>query len=1010
MKEWQNLYSNKHVSTHEALSKIRNGQTIFIGSGCGEPLILTEALAGMAPKFWDLQIIHLSAQAESKLAKPELVNSFRYNTFYIGRGLEKAVANGTADYTPIDISRFPSCVTAGIISIDVALIQVSTPDTSGNCSLGISVDAVKTAVENADLVIAQINENMPVTMGDSMIPVDKIHYLIDGTAPLTEVPGHELDPVSLTIGRYIARLITDGTTLHFDRSVISTAAMRYLDSKRHLGIHTDILTDEVFRLLKSGVITNKKKSFKKNKIIATMVMGSHGLYQNVNQNPNIEIHPINFVNDPFIIAKNKKMVSVLSIEKIELSGMPWADIGEASHINNLPSSMDFVIGSNRSENGFSIMALHSTSPDGTESRIVAERVAKGVSFSRSKVDFVVTEYGYVYLYGLSYRERAIALISIAHPKFRKQLLKEAKKFNYVGKNQIIVDCPESGMVYPHHYECTHTFKGGLEVFFRPIKPSDARRMQLTFYSLSLETIRMRYHGSIKKLSNETAQMLCNIDYSKDMAIVGLVGPRENPRIVAEGRYTYNPSSKMGEFDIIVHDDYQRLGLGIFLANYLKKIAYASGLSGVYAEVIPHHGGAMGLLNRAWPTAKKQFELGTCTFVVKFPEEDLARPKGSIIVYSGRFSDYSYGEEHPYKTDRATITLNLINRQGYLNEPWMKVEEPKMMTKKLLIESHDPGFISALEKCNSGQFKKEFLLNYNLGGDDCPIFPGLFDYIMLYTSATFTGVERIIKDKVNIAFNFVGGFHHASRNHAEGFCYINDIIVAIDTFLAHGYRVAYIDLDAHHGNGVESAYYRDDRVLTVSLHESGKTLYPWSGFKESIGEDIGKGFNINIPLPVDTDDEAYEWVFDRLVTPAVSMFKPTVVVAVVGADSHKSDPLSNLKLTNGSMANLMKTIRDYSHHLLLLGGGGYNIKSTSRAWCRVWAAANRIDAMPDYLLVLGGTFMGSQELQGAEIVDREFRISGTKKKKIMSELEDVVRFHEKNTFPIIKKYYKSNNKS
>jgi len=1007
VKNWQALFAGKVVSIEKAISKIRNGQTIFIGSGCGEPLLLTEALARMAPKFWDLQVIHLIAQEESKLARPELVNSFRYNTFYVGRGLADAVANGTADYTPINISKLPSAMDRGIISVDVALIQVSPPDHEGQCSLGISVDAVKAAVENAHLVIAQVNENLPVSMGNSMISVDHIQYLVQGNAPLIEAPSRELDPVSLTIGSFIAKLIADGMTLHFDSSIISAATMRYLDTKKNLGIHTDMLTDEIFRLIKTGVVTNKKKSFKKNKTIATIVMGSKYLYQALDRNPHIEIHPIDFVSDPFIIAKNRKMVSVLSIDKIELSGMPWADINEASHIHSLPSSMDFINGSNRSENGFTILALKSTSSDGLDSQIVAERVSKGVSFSRGKVDFVVTEYGSVYLNGLSYRERAVALISIAHPKFRKKLLEEAKKFNYVGKEQIIIDCPNSGMIYPHHYELAHTFKGGLEVFFRPIKPEDARRLQLMFYSLSPETVRMRYHGTIKQLTNKTAQMLSNIDYSKDMAIVGLIGPRENRRMIAEGRYTYNPNNHMGEFDIVVHDDYQRYGIGIFLANYLNKIAYTSGLSGVYAEVIPHHRGAMGLLSKAWPTAKKHFELGTCTFKVKFPKEDISRPKGSIIIYSGRFSDFSYGEDHPFKTDRANITLNLINQQGYLDEPWMKVKEPIMITKEHLVESHDPEFIDALKKANSGEFDKENFLRFNIGGDDCPVFPGLFDYILLYTSATLTGVDLIMKEKANVVFNLVGGFHHASRSHAEGFCYVNDIIVAIDAFLAHGFRVAYIDLDAHHGNGVQDAYYKDDRVLVISLHESGKILYPWSGFKEEIGEDIGKGFTMNIPLPSGTDDEVYEWVFNQLVPPAVNSFRPTVVVACVGADTHKSDPLSTLNLTNEGMVNVMKQIRDFSRHMLLLGGGGYNLKSTSRAWCRIWAAANRIHAMPDYLLVMGGSFIGSEEIKGAGIMDRAFRLSGKVKDNIMRELKEIVLFHEEVTLQLIKQRNKAN---
>jgi len=323
----------------------------------------------------------------------------------------------------------------------------------------------------------------------------------------------------------------------------------------------------------------------------------------------------------------------------------------------------------------------------------------------------------------------------------------------------------------------------------------------------------------------------------------------------------------------------------------------------------------------------------------------------------------------------------------------------MIGRERLIESHDPAFVDALEKANSGEWD-DSLVKFNLGGEDTPVFKNLFDYVLLYTSATLTGVDLIISENANVVFNPLGGFHHSSRNCAEGFCYVNDVIVAIDAFLANGLRVAYIDIDAHHGNGVQSAYYDDDRVLTVSIHQTGKSLYPWSGFVEEIGEKKGLGYNINIPLPHGTDDESFEMVFDGIVPKAVKQFQPNVVVAVVGADTHKNDPLTDLNLTNNGMVEAIKRIREYSHHLLLLGGGGYNVKSTSQAWCRMWAAVNRKDSIPVYLTVLGGTFMSSEGLEGGEIVDLTYRITGEEKDKILDELDRVILFHEKNTLPLI----------
>jgi acetoin utilization deacetylase AcuC-like enzyme/acyl-CoA hydrolase/ribosomal protein S18 acetylase RimI-like enzyme len=999
-KKWQEKYKDKLTSAIEALTQIKNGQTIFVGSGAGEPSLLTWTLSGMAPRFWDIEVIHLTAaQERAKLVRPDLQDSFRYNTFYIGRGISAAVAEGRADYTPMNVRELPSALEDGTVMIDVALVQVSPPNSKGMCSLGVSVDATKAAMENAGLVIAQVNENMPVTCGESMVSVDDINFLVEGHAPLIEEPSPEIDPVSLTIGRHIADIISDGMTLHFDREPICAATMRYLDTKRDLGIHTDILTDDIWRLIKSKAVTNKKKKINVGKTVATMVMGTKKLYDGVNGNPAVEIYPIDVVNDSFVISQNDNMVSIHSIHEIELTGLARADNEEISQIRSLPSGHDFVNGANRSKGGFSIVALPSTTSDGKRSRIVALSVSGAVSFSRSRVHYVVTEYGVVNLYGLSLRERAIALISIAHPKFRKKLLEDAKKLHYVNEKQVIP--PETGGVYPGRYSFKHTFRDKTEVKFRPVQPSDARRIQRMFYHLTPQDIRMRYHGTLKMLSAETAQRMAAVDYSQDMSIAGFVGPKGNPQMIAEARYMYNPANNMGEFDIQVHKDYRGKGIGVFLANYLKKIAYARGLSGLYAEVIQQNESTMGLLNKAWPNATKHFESGIYVLTFRFPQEALSRPKDSIIVYSGRFGDYSYGDEHPFDPKRARTTMRLIKQEGFLDEPWMRVEEVKMITKEKLIESHSPEYIDALEKANSGEWNEEFL-KFSLGGDDCPVSPGLFDYVKLYTSATLTAVDLIVEENANVVFNPLGGFHHASRSHAEGFCYVNDAIVAIDAFLAQGYRVAYVDIDAHHGNGVQDAYYKDDRVLFVSLHESGKTLYPYGGFETEIGEDIGKGFNINTPLPQETDDEAYKWIFDRIVSPAVKKFAPSVVVAVVGADSHRNDPLSSLSLTNNGMVSVVEQLRDFSKHLLLLAGGGYNLQTVSRAWCRMWATANRIDALPDYLTVLGGSFMGSEGLQGAEIVDMNYRVSGAKKDEIMKELERIALYHEKNTIPRIGK--------
>lgn len=995
---WQSIYAEKLVSAAEALQRIKSGYTIFIASGASEPLLLTHTLADMAGELSDIEIIQLFAPKKgSRLADPSLSGSFRYNTFYQGCGVSERNVFGHEDFIPINLAELPRAIEREIIRIDAALIQVSPPNPSGLCSLGVSVDASKTAVEHASLVIAQVNEKMPETFGDSLIPVSSIDFLVAGNAELVEVPPVPLDPVSLTIGRHIAGLIRDGMTLHFDGGPCCAAAMRYLDTRKDLGIHTDIITDDIMRLIRSGAITNQKKQLHKGKIVATMALGSRDLYNALHGNPRIELHPIDHIEDPAVIALNDNMVSILSVDRIDLTGSACVTDEHFQQAPSLPSGMDFMDGAMRSKNGFSIIALPSTTADGLESRIVALSPSNGAGLLRTKTQYVVTEYGVVNLYGLSIRERAIALISIAHPKFRQELLEEARKLNYIGSEENI--SVESGRVYPHHYEFRRTFDDGLEVFFRPVQPGDARRLQRLFYSLSPESVRLRYHGSKKNLSRQEAQKLAAVDYSKDMAILALVGPTANPICIGEGRYTFNPSNRMGEFDIIVHEDYRRRGLATMLADYLKKIAYANGLAGMYADVIQQNASSMALLAKAWPTAEKTFDSGICTFTVRFPEEDVARPKDSIIIYSGRFGDFSYGPDHPLDPGRARVALSTITQHGFLNEPWMRVQEPTMIQKETLIQSHAPELIAALEKANSGKWSDEFFL-FNLGTRDCPVFPGLFDYVLLYSSATATAVDLIMNENANVVFNLLGGFHHSSRSHVEGFCYVNDVILAIDRFLAGGYRVAYIDIDAHHCNGVQDAYYADDRVLVVSLHESGMTLYPGTGFETEIGRNGGRGFTVNVPLPAGSDDEIFQTAFDRVVTPAVEAFAPSVVVAVIGADTHRVDPLAHLNLTNNGMVYAMERIRDYCNHLLLLGGGGYDTQTVARAWARMWAAANRLGSLPDYLLVLGGTFLGGHGVEGA-LVDMSYRESGETKTRMQTEIERIIRFHEENTLPLIR---------
>lgn len=380
------------------------------------------------------------------------------------------------------------------------------------------------------------------------------------------------------------------------------------------------------------------------------------------------------------------------------------------------------------------------------------------------------------------------------------------------------------------------------------------------------------------------------------------------------------------------------------------------------------------------------------------DDGLAR-RDSALIFASRFGEFSYGEGHPFLPTRAVATLEMIRRQGYLDEPWMRVVEPVPIQKEILAQTHDSGYIDALAAANDGKWQDRFI-HFGLGTEECPIFPGIFDYVLMYSAATATGAKAILEDRSNVAFNPLGGFHHAGRRNAEGFCYVNDVVVAIEMLLDGGMRVAYVDIDAHHGNGVQDAYYEDDRVLVVSLHQTGNTLYPWSGFENEIGTGRGRGYTINVPLPEETDDELFGMAFDDLIVPALDAFAPTVVVATVGADTHRNDPLANLSLTNNGMADAVGKLLPRAPHLLMLGGGGYDVDTTVAAWARMWAAANGIDDLPDHLLAVGGAFMESAGM-GAEIVDMPYRLSGPKKKANIAKVDRILDFHRVNTLPMIR---------
>jgi len=430
---WVDTYKSKIVDARTALERtISSGDRVMLNANCGQPQTLADGLSELAPDLRDVEVVQLLALGKSEYVRRELVGNVRLNAFFVGPGVRKAVHEGAADYTPVFLSEIPALFAAGKLPLDIALIQVSPPDEHGFCSFGVSVDIIKPGAEQAKTVVAEVNAQMPRTLGDSFIHVSKLNYVVETDRPLLELPRDPFTDVHNRIGSHIAERIDDGATLQLGIGAIPDAVLSQLKDKRHLGIHTEMFADGVMELFEAGVITNEKKTLHPGKIVSSFLMGSRALYDFVDNNPCVEMHPSHYVNDPFIIAKNDAMISINSAISIDLTGQVNSDSMGTKFYSGIGGQVDFVRGANRSKGGKSFLAFPSTAKSGEISRVVPTLLAgAGVVTSRGDVDMVVTEYGVAQLHGRTIRERARALINIAHPKFRDDLEKFAKEQHYL---------------------------------------------------------------------------------------------------------------------------------------------------------------------------------------------------------------------------------------------------------------------------------------------------------------------------------------------------------------------------------------------------------------------------------------------------------------------------------------------------------------------------------------------------------------------------------------------------
>jgi acetyl-CoA hydrolase len=425
------LYKEKLVTPQEAVRCITSHSRIYLGGGAGVPQILERALVERAHELRNVEVVHVLTFAGGNYLAREYAASFRHRALFLGENARAAVSEGRADYTPVFLSEIPDLFRDGTLPLDVALIQVSPPDEHGFCSFGIEVGVTKPAAHAAKRVVAEVNARMPRVLGDSFIHLNKIDAIVETDYALPQVPQGKFGAVQDRIGQYIADLIPDGATLQLGIGSIPDAVLFHLKSKRDLGIHTELFSDGVIDLVEQGVITNDKKTLHPGKMIAGFLFGSQRLYDFVHDNALIELHPTDYVNDPFIIAQNDNMIAINSAIEVDLTGQVCADSVGPNFYSGIGGQVDFVRGASRSRGGKPIIALPATAKEERISRIVPQlKPGAGVVTSRGDVHYVVTEYGVASLHGRSIRERAQALIKIAHPKFRAELEAYAHEQNW----------------------------------------------------------------------------------------------------------------------------------------------------------------------------------------------------------------------------------------------------------------------------------------------------------------------------------------------------------------------------------------------------------------------------------------------------------------------------------------------------------------------------------------------------------------------------------------------------
>ncbi len=620
LQEWRERYPEKFAGEDEIFGHIHRGDRIFIGTGCGEPQRLVQALTHYVDThplaFFDAEVLHVWTLGVAPYAHAKFKRNFRHSSFFIGANTREAVNTGMADYTPVSLSQAAELLLQGRVPIDIALVQCSPPDEHGYMSLGISVDIVKAAVERARTVIVQINAAMPRVHGDTFLHIANAAFLVPCDEPLLEYRRGVADEIADRIGHHVARVIRDGDTIQVGYGSIPNAILANLRGKQHLGVHTELLTDGIVDLMQRGVIDNMRKTINPGKTVAAFCMGSRETYEFLDDNPAVDFRATNYTNDPLVIARQSNMTAINTALEIDLTGQATAESIGTTFYSGIGGQADFMRGAALARGGKTILALQSTAANGEVSRIVPFlREGAGVTLTRTDVHYVVTEYGLAYIHGKNIRDRALDLIAIAHPKFRPQLIEEAKRLHFIYRDQAFI--PGTAGEYPEQLEVHRTTKRGLALRLRPVKISDEPLLRAFFHSLSAESMYRRFLSIRTDMPHERLQEFCVVDYTRHMVLLAVLGDVEHENLIGIGQYYVAEDMHSAEVGLVVRDDYQNQGVATELLTYLVQLARDRGLIGFTARVLAENRSMLHLFQGMGFAIQKQTVAGTVEMFMAF---------------------------------------------------------------------------------------------------------------------------------------------------------------------------------------------------------------------------------------------------------------------------------------------------------------------------------------------------------------------------------------------------------